>query len=56
VHVDVFQFGAELELALLNFLADLLQGLLNLTGTRRRQQTDLRQHLGVGTEPSISCA
>ena len=30
VHVDVFQFGAEREAALLNFLADLAQRLLNL--------------------------
>ena len=30
VHVDVFQFGAEREAALLDFLADLAQRLLNL--------------------------
>ena len=30
VHVDVFQFGAEREAVLLNFLADFAEGLLNL--------------------------
>ena len=47
VHVDVFQFGAEGESALLNFLADFLECLLNLAAFIERQQPDLGQHLGV---------
>ena len=48
VHVDVFQFDAEREAALLDFLADLAQGLLNLQALVGRNQPDLGQHLGVG--------
>ena len=48
VHVDVFQFGAEREAALLNFLADLAQGLLNLQAFVGGEQPDLGQHLGMG--------
>ena len=36
VHVDVFQLDAELEAALLNFLADLAQALAQSAGIRRR--------------------
>ena len=36
VHVDVFQFRAEREAVLLNFLAYLAQGLLNLPSIRQR--------------------
>ena len=48
VHVDVFQFGAELEGALLNFLADFLQALLNLAALVGGDQADGGQHLGMG--------
>ena len=36
VHVDVFQFDAELESSLLNFLADFARGLAQSAGIRRR--------------------
>ena len=39
---------AEREAALLNFLADLAQGLLNLAAFVGGEQADLGQHLGVG--------
>ncbi len=48
VHVDVFQLDAELEAALLNFLANVAQGLLNLLAFGGRDQPDFGQHLGVG--------
>ena len=48
VHVDVFQFRAEQELALLDFLADFAQGLLNLSALVGGDQSDFGQHLGVG--------
>ena len=48
VHVDIFEFGTELEPILLNFLADFLQRLLNLLAFVGRNQADLGEHLGVG--------
>ena len=48
VHVDIFQFGREREAVLLNFLADLAQGLLNLAAFVVAEQADLGQHLGMG--------
>ena len=48
VHVDVFELDRELEAALLDFLADLGQGLLNLAALVGGQQADLGEHLGVG--------
>ena len=48
VHVDVFQFRAEREAALLNFPAYLAQGLFNDLAFVGREQANLGQHLGVG--------
>src|SRR6185436_5327921 len=47
VHVDVFQLDRELELALLNLLADILQGLHNLLALVLGQQPNFSEHLGM---------
>ena len=48
VHVDVFQLDAEREAALLNFLADFAERLLNLLAFVDSEQADFGQHLGMG--------
>jgi hypothetical protein len=48
VEVNVFEFDFEFELALLNFLANRDQDLLNLLAFVAVQQPDAGQHLGMG--------
>ncbi len=48
VHVDIFQFDLEAELALPNLLAYVCQGLLNLVAFVMRDQAHGGQHAGVG--------
>jgi hypothetical protein len=48
MHVDVFEFRSKRKPALLNFLADLEQPLLNLLALGVGNQTRLRKHLGMG--------
>ena len=54
MHVDVFEFDAEREAALLNFLANFLKRLLNLPALVRREQADFGEHLGVG-DRALEC-
>ena len=48
VHVNVFELDPEGELPLLNFPANVRQGLLNLKAFVRREQPPGGEHLGVG--------
>ncbi len=47
VHVNVFELDVELEAALLNFAADVAQGLLNSPAFVVGEQADVGQHLGM---------
>ncbi len=47
VHVDVFEFHTEAELSLLNFSANVRQGLLNLKAFVGGKQPLAGEHLGV---------
>ena len=49
---NVFELDAELELSLLNLVADRVQGLHNLLALGRRGELHLCQHFGVGDRRS----